>query len=333
MRGTPAKAGGRSNLVRLGPPTILASFAFVLLWSSSFVAAKVGLRHLSPLLFVAVRLTACAAVLLMLMAVTRRHWGAARGLLHCAIAGSLINAVGLMGPHVGLTMTAAAPIALVQSLTPVLTGLVGVIALGETLRTRQWVGLFLGVAGVALVVGLQAAASVVRLDGMLLAGLGMVGLVAGTIWFRRYCRDVPLLPGTAAQFIAAAAVAWLGMALFETPHADWTRQTVAAVAWNTVAVSLGGMALYFFMLTRGPAARTTANFYLVPGTVAILGWLLVGETLTALAVLGIIVAGLGCWMVSAPQAQTSAQDNHLSPCGREPALGLRPEGHRAQRDG
>ena len=280
----------------------LAPIAFVLLWSSSFVAARVGLRHLSPLLFVAIRLSGCAAFLILVMLVRDRSWGRWRGLAHCAVAGALVNAVGLMAPHVGLTMTAAAPIALVQSLTPLLTGLAGVAVLGETLRHRQWLGLALGVAGVALVVGLAAVDSVVRLEGMLLAGVGVLGLVAGTIWFRRFCREVPLLPGAAAQFLAAAAVGWLGMALFETPRADWTWATVAATAWNTGAVSLGGMALYFFMLSRGPAARTTANFYMVPGTVSILGWALLGESLSILAILGFVVAGIGCWLVSSPPA-------------------------------
>jgi drug/metabolite transporter (DMT)-like permease len=278
----------------------LAPYAFVLLWSSSFIAARVGLRHLTPLLFVAIRLTGCALVLIALMLATRRRWPAPRDLLHCGIAGALVNAVGLMAPHEGLTMVAAAPIALVQSLTPVLTGLIGVIALGEPLRPWQWLGLALGVTGVALVVGLEAAASPVRLNGMLLAALGVAGLVAGTIWFRRFCRDVPLLPGATAQFIAAAVIGWIGTAIFETPHATWTPGTIAATAWNTCAVSLGGMALYFLMLSRGPAARTTSNFYLVPGTVAILGWLLLGEHLTVLAIAGFIVAGIGCWLVSSP---------------------------------
>lgn len=58
------------------------------------------------------------------------------------------------------------------------------------------------------------------------------------------------------------------------------------------------MALYFFMLVRGTAARTTANFYLIPGTVAVLGWLLLRERLTPLGILGFAVASTGCWLVN-----------------------------------
>ena len=64
-------------------------------------------------------------------------------------------------------------------------------------------------------------------------------------------------------------------------------------------VSLGGMALYSAMLARGTAAATTANFYLVPGTVAVLAWLLLGEPLAPLPIAGLIVASAGCWLVNA----------------------------------
>ncbi|MDA8049803.1 MAG: DMT family transporter [Rhodospirillales bacterium] len=278
----------------------LAPFAFVLLWSSSFVAAKIGLRHLSPLLFVAVRLSSCAAVLVLLMLLSGRSWAPLgnRRWLHCALAGILMNAVGLMAPHVGLTLVAAAPIALVQSLTPLLTAALGAAVLGERLRPGQWLGMALGVAGVALVVGLAAAESTARLDGMALGGLGVLGLVSGTVYFGRFCRGVPLLPGTAVQFLAAAAVAILGALTLERSHADWTDAAILATAWNTLAVSLGGMVLYFVLLRRGTAARATANFYLVPGTTAIITWIVLGERLRPLAIFGFLVAAVGCWMVN-----------------------------------
>jgi drug/metabolite transporter (DMT)-like permease len=94
-------------------------------------------------------------------------------------------------------------------------------------------------------------------------------------------------------------VASLGAWLLETPHADWTAGAIAATAWNTVMVSLGGMGLYFAMLVRGTVASTSANFYLVPGTAAVLGWLLLGERLSSVAIVGLITASAGCWLVNA----------------------------------
>jgi drug/metabolite transporter (DMT)-like permease len=256
---------------------------------------------MSPLLFVAVRLVGCAAVLVALMLVLRRSWrplGAGRW-LHCAVAGALLNAAGLMAPHVGLLLAPAAQIALVQSLTPLLTAVFGVALLHETLRPRQWLGLGLGTAGVGLVVGHAAFESASRFQGLVLAFVGVLSLVAGTLYFGRFCRNVPLLPSATAQFVSAAAVSALGAWLLETSRAEWTDATVAAIAWNTLMVSLAGMGLYFAMLAHGSAARVSANFYLVPGTAALLAWMLLGERLSPLAVAGLLVASAGCWLVSA----------------------------------
>jgi drug/metabolite transporter (DMT)-like permease len=69
-----------------------------------------------------------------------------------------------------------------------------------------------------------------------------------------------------------------------------------------LAVSIGAMALYYYMLNRGTAGRVAANFYLIPGTVAILGATLLGERLTAQAVLGLAVASIGVFLVARKNA-------------------------------
>lgn len=277
----------------------MAPFAFVLLWSSSFIAARAGLRHLTPLLFVSVRLVISSAILLLAMLALRRSWGVMRGRwYHCAIAGVLTNTVILQTAHYAMVHSGAAQIALVQTLNPLLTALLAWPLLGERLRALQWLGLLLGAAGVVLIVGLAAMQSPVQLHGLLLTAGGVVGLCGGTLYFGRFCRGTPLLEGTAVQLLAATVAALVATGIFEAPHADWTTGAIAATLWNAVAVSLGGMALYYFMLARGTAARATANFYLVPGTAALMAWLLLGERLTILTIAGLVVSSTGCWLVS-----------------------------------
>jgi drug/metabolite transporter (DMT)-like permease len=277
----------------------LAPFAFVLLWSSSFVAARVGLRHLSPLLFVTVRMVFAAAVLVLVMLALRRSWHVLAGRwVHCAVSGVLINSVLLLTAHYAMVHVGAAQIALVQTLNPLLTAVLAWPVLGERLRPLQWLGLLLGAAGVVLIVGLAATRSPLELHGLLLTAGGVVGLCAGTLYFGRFCRGVPMLEGTTVQLLAAATACIAATWLFETPHADWTAPAIAAIAWNAAAVSLGGMALYYLMLVRGTAARATANFYLVPGTAALMAWVLLGEALSVLTIVGLAVSSVGCWMVS-----------------------------------
>jgi len=286
----------------------VAPFVFVLLWSSSFIAARVGLRHLTPLLFVAVRMVLAAAVLTGVMAVLRRPWRVL-GIrwAHCAVAGVLTNSVLLMTAHAAMVHVGAAPVALVQTLNPLLTALLAWPLLGERLRPLQWFGLLLGAAGVVLVVGLAAARSPLELDGLLLAAAGVVGLCGGTLYFGRFCRGVPILEGTTVQLLAAAVACVAATALFETPHAEWTEGAIAAVLWNAAAVSLGGMALYYLMLMRGTAARATANFYLVPGTAALLAWALLDERLPVLTLVGLVVSSGGCWMVGRRGSEATAR--------------------------
>ena len=293
----PAQASARRAI---GPAERIIPLLFVLLWSSSFVAARVGLRQMTPLLFVALRMVACAVVLTTVMLALRRSWTVLRGRawLHCAVAGVLANGVLLMAAHVALAHTQAAPIALIQTLNPLLTAVLAWPLLGERLRPLQWLGLLLGLFGVLLILGLAALHSTTQLGYLLLTVGGVFGLVGGTLYFGRFCRGVPLLEGTTVQFLACAVVCLICTEIFETPHANWTPGAIAAIAWNAAFVSLGGMALYFTMLKRGAAARAAANFYLVPGTAAVMAWVLLGEALSALTILGLVISSIGCWLVN-----------------------------------
>ena len=77
---------------------------------------------------------------------------------------------------------------------------------------------------------------------------------------------------------------------------------LALVYLSTVA-SLGVMALLMFMLRSGKAGKVASNFYLIPGVTAILGWLILGESLTSFALLGLLVASLGVWLAQYERPQ------------------------------
>jgi drug/metabolite transporter (DMT)-like permease len=211
----------------------LAPFAFVLLWSSSFVSTRAGLNDVSPLTFITIRLTLCALVLLAITALSRQRFAPVAGKWqHCAVAGALINGIMLASSHWGIARAGAAPLALVQTLNPILTALLGGPLLGEWLGLRQWFGLVLGAVGVALVVGMAATGNTAEFAGLVVGAGGVLALTAGTLYYARFCRDVPLLPGTTVQFISASAVCAVLTSLFETPHATWTGTAVAAILWK-----------------------------------------------------------------------------------------------------
>ena len=126
-------------------------------------------------------------------------------------------------------------------------------------------------------------------------------LTAIALW-----RGASLLAGAWILFPTTAGSAVLSASRFEIGRWDLSLGAVEAVEWNAGAVSLGDMGLYVLMLRDGTAARTTANFYLVPGTTALLTWLLLGDRLTAPTLAGFVVAGIGCWLVSSGARPASA---------------------------
>src|SRR5262245_30268655 len=129
----------------------LVPLGFVLLWASSFIASRTGLRFLSPFLFVSVRLILATAALVGVMLILRRRWAVLAGkYLHLSVAGVLTNSVLLLTAHYAMVRVGAAQIALVQTLNPLLTALLAWPLLGERLRPLQWLGLLLGAAGVVL---------------------------------------------------------------------------------------------------------------------------------------------------------------------------------------
>jgi drug/metabolite transporter (DMT)-like permease len=280
-------------LVRLAP------FAFIALWSSSFVTARIGLQHVSPLLFVALRLAGATLLLLALSLALRQSWAGLRGRwLHLALAGALLNGVALAAFHVGMVTVNAAVIALIQALNPLIIALLAMPVLGERLGLRAWAGLALGTVGVGMVIVPKLLGTAAELNAILLGGIGVAGLAGGTLYYGRHGRGVPLLQATTVQLGASALLVLALLALFEAPRADWTPLAVATVIWNILAVSIGGMALYYFMLNRGAAGAVAANFYLVPGIVALLGWTLLGEALAPVAVAGLAVASAGVFLVA-----------------------------------
>jgi drug/metabolite transporter (DMT)-like permease len=279
-----------------------APLLFVLLWSSSFLGTRVGLRHMSPLWFVALRMILAAAIMAAAMVALRRSRWQRRSLTaaewtHSAVAGVLTQAILLMTAHVAMTRTEAAPIALIQTLNPLLSAAFAWPLLAERPRPTQILGLLLGFSGVLLVLGRAALHSRAELPGLIGTIVGVCALSAGTLYYRRFCRGISPLPGAMAQFLAAAAVCTGCAMALETFWSDWDLGAFAGIAWNTIAVSLGGMALYFLMLTRGTAARATVNFYLVPGVTSLLTWAFLGERLTLVMILGLVIASVGCWLV------------------------------------
>ncbi|MHA1600738.1 MAG: DMT family transporter [Alphaproteobacteria bacterium] len=269
---------------------------FVLLWSSAFVATRAGLADVSPLAFLTVRFTLAAIVLVAVAVLVRTDWAALSAAWpHLAVAGVLINAFYLSGVYLALDHINAATMALIGALHPLLTALLARPMLGERLGCGQWVGLGLGVCGVALVVGLQVTRPADML-GPLFGFLGVCSLAFGTIYYRKHCRKIALWTANTIQLITAALTCALLMTAFERPAYSVTVEAVTTLLYLALIISLGAPVLLMFMLRHGEAGKVASYFYLTPGITAVMAWTFLGEALSSMVLVGFAVTSLGVWL-------------------------------------
>jgi drug/metabolite transporter (DMT)-like permease len=280
-------------------PTWAYPVFFVLLWSTGFIGAKLGLPYAEPATFLTLRFLLVIAILLPLCWLSRAPWPAPRRVVHIALAGVLLQACYLGGVFAAIHQGMPAGIsALITGLQPLLTALLGGWLLHERVSSRQWLGLALGLGGVMLVIGERFALGGMTAGSILLAGFALASITLGTVWQKRHGAGVDLRTGAAIQFVAAAVfMAPFALAL-ESREVAWTGEFVLALAWVVIALSLGAIFLLLYLIRQGATTRVASLFYLVPPTTALMAWPLFGETYSALSAAGMGVAMLAVWLVT-----------------------------------
>jgi drug/metabolite transporter (DMT)-like permease len=275
---------------------VLVPAAFILLWSSAYIVVRMGLPDMSPIASLTLRFIIAAIVLLVLSWAAGQPLSAlGRSWPHFAVAGTLMNGVYLATAYVALQYLHAGTMGLLAALNPMLTALLGAILLGERMRVAQWLGLGLGVAGVVLVVGIAPVPGQ-SVPAALLAVGGIVAFAVGTIYFRRHCGPRALLAGNAVQMGAAAVFCMLLGAAVEPLRVMWTWRLIVCTLYLALAVSVGAMGLFAYMLRSRTAGVVSSNFYVIPGLTAVLAWVVLRETLSATAAAGFALSSLGVWL-------------------------------------
>lgn len=276
-----------------------APAVFVLLWSTGFIGAKYGLPYAEPFTFLALRLVIASVLLWLIVAVTRGErphsrvqWG------RCAVSGVLLHAGYLGGVFWAIDQGLPSGVsAVIVSLQPVVVAALANRLLGERLSRLQWVGLVLGVLGVVMVLApgvLDAGRSRdFPILGIVACLIALAAGTAGTIHQKRHGDGIPLVSGTAVQYLAASALLAVLAFSFESQTIEWTLEFSLAMVWLVLALSLGAVLLLLFLLKRGSASGVSSLFYLVPPATAIEAFILFDEDLAPVSILGVIVTALG----------------------------------------
>ncbi len=282
-----------------------------LLWGLNFVAAKVGVESVPPLLFTALRFVLAASILLPFVPRPRgRQW---RGVLALSVVFGTAH-FGLL--FSGLKQVDAATAAVVIQTGPPFSALLGVLLFRETIGWRRILGLVLAFSGIVVVAGEPQVVSLVPIL-LLLAGAftwALGNVVAKT------SGDLPVLALTGWMALFAipqlALLSWLledghGAAIAAAPWQSW-----AGLVYTAIGASVVAHSLWYALMRRHPMSVVAPWGLLAPVLGIAAGILVLGETATWQKLLGGAITLTGVAII---QIRSARRGRAVGPVSDAPA--------------
>jgi drug/metabolite transporter (DMT)-like permease len=271
---------------------------FVLLWSTGFIGTKYVLHNAEPLTYLAIRMAFVVGLMAIIVAVARPQWPDWAGVGHSIVAGLLVHGFYLGGTAVAIAHSIPAGLsALMPGLQPILTSIIANRWLGERVTPLQWLGLLLGLAGVALILHDRPLTGEAGW-GWLASAVSLFSITLGTLYQRRYCSKIDWRSGNLVQYAGVTVFFAAGAFLFESREVHWTAEFVLAVAWLAVVLSIGSIGLLYWLIRHSAATAVASLFYLVPAVTSAMAYVLFGEQLDAIAMVGMAACAAAVFVVN-----------------------------------
>ena len=277
--------------------TRLLPLVFVVLWSTGFIGARLGLPHLQPLTFLLIRYIAVLCCMLPIALLSRAPWPkTAWHWLHIGVAGLLVHGLYLGGVFIAISKGLPAGVAsLVVGVQPLLTAIGAGFFLGATVTVRQWLGLLLGLAGVGLVVANKLGQDFGAL-ALLPAFVALLAITAGTLYQKKFCPAFDWRTGAVAQFLPTTVLTGIAALLTEHFQIQWVGELYFALGWLVLVLSIGAVSLLNWLIRHSNAVHVASLFYLVPPCTALFAWALFDNTLSGLALVGMALTVGGVYL-------------------------------------
>lgn len=283
---------------------LYASFAVVYVaWGSTFLAIRLGVRDLPPLLFAAGR-AALAGVLLLAFALHRRDplpptrrewtWMVTFGLAMITISSGASTYALRHLPSNEVALLSA-------SLALWLAGLGSLGPHGQPLRLRSVIGLLLGFAGVALLVWREGFTFDAHLGWQALVVGGCLVWAAATIVYRNTTLTTgPFAYNALLMLFGAGGLLIGGLVSGEASQWHWAPRGLVAMLYLAIIGSALTYTAYAWLLKNVRTDRVATFAYVNPAVATVLGWLVLGETLTRMQFAGMAVILAGVALVTLP---------------------------------
>ena len=277
---------------------LILKIAFIFLWASAFVAAKLGLSDAGPFSMLAIRFVIVSFIFAIIVFLFRAKWPKKSEVLYIGLVGILLHGFYLGGVFFSITKGTAAGISsLIVSLHPVLTCILAILIIKEDIKVDKWIGIFLGFIGVLIVVWPRLGGEL-PLIGFISCVIALVAISFGTIIQKKYLENMDILGGNTIQAVFAAIFFSILLIFFEPFKFNLSKELIISMTWLIILVSLGAISILMLLIRRGEMSSTASLFFLAPPVSAILGYLVFKEELNVSGIIGFIVACTGVWLVN-----------------------------------
>ena len=241
---------------------------------------------------------------------------------HSLVAGFLVHGLYLGGVFIAISQGVPAGIsALIPGLQPVLISTIANRFMGETVTRMQWLGLALGVGGVALVLHDRQMVAEGSVLGWSASFISLFAIALGTLYQKRFCGKIDWRSGNLVQYAGVTVLFTCAAFAFETRVIHWNGELIFAMAWLVLVLSVAGVGLMYWLIRRSAATGFASLFYLVPAVTALMAYLLFGEKLDALSIVGMVVCAVGVVLVNRG-ARVAACGGQCGGVGDAGALGF-----------
>jgi drug/metabolite transporter (DMT)-like permease len=275
-----------------------APILFVLLWSTGWIVARYSAEYADPLTFLCFRFAGAALTIFALCLVMGVPFPRKRAEIgHALVTGVLLHATYLGGVWWAIRHGVPASIsALIAAVQPIATALLAPALLGERTSLRRLAGVAIGLIGLLLVLSPKLAVSSLQVGAawpIVVNVFAMLGATAGFFYQKHFQPSGDLRAVASLQYVGALAVTLPVAFLVEPMRIEWNATMALVLAWSVLALSIGAIWLLLLLIRHGEVSRAAQLIYLVPPTAAAQAYLLFGEKLTAVQLIGMAVTAGG----------------------------------------
>ena len=279
----------------------LAWIAVCIIWGTTYLAIRVGVADLPPMLFAGLRWIIAGTIFILYLRIKGVNLPSKKDFIPLAIVG-----ISLLGFGNGLVvvgeqwMNSGLTALLITTVPFWMVGLETLLPQGKKINLLILTGMIAGLAGVSLIFGShwEELLDPSYLKGILAILGAVVAWSAGSVYSKYKKIGLNPLMGAAVQMLMAGlALTTLGIILGETSRVNFTQDGLLAFSYLTLFGSIFGYGSYIYSIAHLPLSLVSTYAYINPVIALFLGWLILDERLDFVILIAAVIIIMGVLLV------------------------------------